>query len=180
MYGASGGADHVYRRARSEQIVITTVRTGLAAGSSVPVALMRQIKADLGIEGMLITYGMTETSPVTFTTSLDDTEERKTKSVGQVLPHTAAKVIDRNGKVVPRGTPGEFCTSGYALQKGYCKNKAKTDEVMKRDEHGILWMHTRDECVIDRFGYCMVTGRIKDIIIRGKLSSCRQKLSSSF
>lgn len=147
---------------------INTVRTGLAAGSSVPAVLMRQLNAEFGIQGMLIAYGMTETSPVTFLTSLDDTEERKTTTVGQVMPHTAAKVVDRNGKIVPRGTPGELCTSGYALQKGYWQNQAKTDEVMKRDENGVLWMHTGDECVIDRSGYCMVTGRIKDIIIRGK------------
>lgn len=147
---------------------INTIRTGLAAGSSVPAALMRQLKSELGVEGMLIAYGMTETSPVTFITSLEDTEERKTTSVGRVLPHTGAKVIDRDGNIVPRGTPGELCTSGYALQAGYWQNPAKTAEVMKRDEHGILWMHTGDECVIDRYGYCMVTGRIKDIIIRGK------------
>lgn len=147
---------------------IETVRTGLAAGSSVPAVLMRQLATELGIKGMLIAYGMTETSPVTFLTSLDDTVERKTTTVGQVMPHTAAKVIDRNGNIVSRGTPGELCTSGYALQKGYWQNQVKTDEVMKRDENGVLWMHTGDECVIDRSGYCMVTGRIKDIIIRGE------------
>ena len=110
---------------------------------------------------------MTETSPITFMTSLRDNEDRRTNTVGRVFPHTAAKVVDRNGNVLPRGVRGELCTSGYALQKGYYNNPSKTDEAMQRDEHGTLWMCTGDECVIDEEGYCSVTGRIKDIIIRG-------------
>ncbi|KAK6382999.1 putative NRPS-like protein biosynthetic cluster [Exophiala oligosperma] len=152
---------------KKKKLNITTVRTGLAAGSSVSPILMKQLEREFGVRGMLIAYGMTETSPVTFITSLDDDEERRTKTVGRVLPHTAAKIIDREGKIVPRGVSGELCTSGYALQKGYLNNPEKTNEVMKRDEHGVLWMHTGDECVIDQKGYCSVTGRIKDIIIRG-------------
>lgn len=146
---------------------ISTVRTGLAAGSSVPAELMRRLEQKLGIRGMLIAYGMTETSPVTFLTSLDDTEDRRTKTVGQVMPHTAAKVIKPDGETAPRGTPGELCTSGYALQQGYWNNEVKTREAMRTHEDGVLWMHTGDECVIDNSGYCSVTGRIKDIIIRG-------------
>ncbi|KIW58076.1 hypothetical protein PV05_02626 [Exophiala xenobiotica] len=146
---------------------ITSVRTGVAAGSSVPAPVMKRLEQEFGVKRMLIAYGMTETSPVTFITSLDDSEERRTKTVGRVLPHTAAKVVDRNGKIVPRGVAGELCTSGYALQKGYYNNPEKTNEVMRRDNEGVLWMHTGDECVIDNDGYCMVTGRIKDIIIRG-------------
>ncbi|KAK5263938.1 hypothetical protein LTR96_010656 [Exophiala xenobiotica] len=146
---------------------ITSVRTGVAAGSSVPAPVMKRLEQEFGVKGMLIAYGMTETSPVTFITSLDDSDERRTKTVGRVLPHTAAKVVDREGETVPRGTPGELCTSGYALQKGYYNNPEKTNEVMRRDDEGVLWMHTGDECVIDDDGYCTVTGRIKDMIIRG-------------
>ncbi|KAK7885648.1 hypothetical protein LTR67_009999 [Exophiala xenobiotica] len=146
---------------------ITSVRTGVAAGSSVPAPVMKRLEQEFGVKGMLIAYGMTETSPVTFITSLDDSDERRTKTVGRVLPHTAAKVVDREGEIVPRGTPGELCTSGYALQKGYYNNLEKTNEVMRRDDEGVLWMHTGDECVIDDDGYCTVTGRIKDMIIRG-------------
>ncbi|OAP55000.1 hypothetical protein AYL99_10700 [Fonsecaea erecta] len=146
---------------------ISSVKTGLVAGSSVPPALVKQLDQEFGIKGMLIPYGMTETSPVTFMTTFDDTEERRTKTVGRVLPHTMAKIVDRTGKIVPRGVRGELCVSGYALQKGYYNNPAKTAEAMKRDENGILWMYTGDECVIDEDGYCSVTGRIKDIIIRG-------------
>lgn len=151
-----------------KRLKVSTVRTGLAAGSSVPAVLMRRMATELGITGVLIAYGMTETSPVTFLTALDDSEEHQVTTVGRVLPHTAAKVVDQHGRILPRGVPGELCTSGYALQRGYWKNQVKTDEVMKRDENGVLWMHTGDECVIDRQGYCTVTGRIKDIIIRGE------------
>ncbi|OCT45932.1 putative acyl-CoA synthetase YngI [Cladophialophora carrionii] len=152
---------------KTKRLQISGVRTGLAAGSSVSPILMKQLEQEFGIRGMLIAYGMTETSPVTFITSLRDDEERKTQTVGRVLPHTTAKVVDRDGNIVPRGVRGELCTSGYALQKGYFNNLAKTAEVMKRDDEGVLWMYTGDECVIDSEGYCSVTGRIKDIIIRG-------------
>jgi mevalonyl-CoA ligase len=152
---------------RRKQYPINTIRTGLAAGASVPAHLMTQLKVELGVPSMLIAYGMTETSPVTFITSSTDSEEQRIKTVGKVMPHTGAKVVDSKGKIVPRGTPGELCTSGYALQKGYWNNQAKTDEAMQRDAEGVLWMSTGDECVIDEAGYCRVTGRIKDIIIRG-------------
>ncbi|EXJ71023.1 uncharacterized protein A1O5_06016 [Cladophialophora psammophila CBS 110553] len=152
---------------KAKRYKISSVKTGLVAGSSVPPALVKQLDREFGIKGMLIPYGMTETSPVTFITSFDDTEERRTKTVGRVLPHTMAKIVDRAGNIVPRGVRGELCVSGYALQKGYYNNPAKTEEAMRRDENGILWMYTGDECVIDEDGYCSVTGRIKDIIIRG-------------
>lgn len=144
------------------------LRTGIAAGSSVPVAVMKRIETRMGITGMLIAYGMTETSPVTFMTNLNDSLERRTQTVGSIMEHTGAKIIDRNGTTLDFGQSGELCTSGYALQKGYWKNQVKTDEAMKTDENGIRWMHTGDEGVIDEHGYCRITGRIKDIIIRGR------------
>lgn len=153
---------------KSRKLNISSVRTGLAAGASVSPSLMQQLEQEFGIKGMLIAYGMTETSPVTFITSLYDNEEKRTKTVGKVFPHTAAKVVDRQGNILPRGSKGELCTSGYALQKGYYENPTKTEEAMRRDEHGVLWMYTGDECMIDEEGYCSVTGRIKDMIIRGE------------
>jgi acyl-CoA synthetase (AMP-forming)/AMP-acid ligase II len=155
---------------KTKRYQITSVRTGLAAGSPVPMALMKRVEKEMGITGMLIAYGMTETSPVTYMTSLDDTEERRTKTIGTVMAHTGAKVIDGQGSIVPRGVRGELCTSGYALQKGYWQNEAKTKEAMKTDENGILWMHTGDEGMIAQDGYCSITGRIKDMIIRGTLT----------
>lgn len=149
----------------------TTVRTGLAAGSSVPQTLMNRIRDEMGCDGMLIAYGMTETSPVTFITALDDPMDMRLRSLGRVLPHTGAKVVDpQTHQILPRGSRGELCTSGYALQREYYENKAKTEEVMIRDADGVLWMHTGDECFIDEQGYCFITGRLKDIIIRGKLA----------
>lgn len=164
---------------RFKRYKISSVRTGLAAGAPVPLAVMNKLEAEMGIKGMLIAYGMTETSPVTFMTSLSDSQERRLKTVGTAMPHTGAKIIDKHGRIVPRGVRGEICTSGYALQKGYWKNEEKTNEVMKRDEHGVLWMHTGDEGTIDEAGYCAVTGRIKDIIIRGKLLASISKDESN-
>lgn len=149
---------------------IDTVRTGVAAASPVPPSLMARLEHEMKIPKMLIAYGMTETSPVTFITSPDDGRDERFNTVGRVLPHTAAKIVDANGNTLPRGTRGEICTSGFALQKGYWKEQAQTQQVMKQDEHGTVWMHTGDEGFIDDAGYGHVTGRIKDVIIRGKYS----------
>lgn len=146
------------------------IRTGLAAGSVVPEALMSQLRDRMGVDKMLIAYGMTETSPVTFITDIGDPDDKRTGTIGKVMPHTAAKVIGKDGSILPRGQRGELCTSGYALQRGYWRNEEKMREVMKRDEDGVLWMHTGDEVLIDEEGYGHVTGRIKDIIIRGMIT----------
>ena len=154
---------------RKKKLEITSVKTALAAGALVPQAVMKMMDLEMGINDILIAYGMTETSPVTFMTSLSDSQERRLRTVGTVLPHTRAKIVDKEGKIVPRGVRGEICTSGYALQKGYYQNELKTKEVMKLDQNGVLWMHTGDEGVIDEAGYCSITGRIKDVIIRGEI-----------
>lgn len=149
---------------------IDTVRTGVAAASPVPPSLMARLELEMGIPDMLIAYGMTETSPVTFITSPQDSHYKRFNTVGRVLPHTAAKVVDNAGRILPPGACGEICTSGFALQKGYWKDETQTEQVMRKDKDGVVWMHTGDEGFIDEAGYCHVTGRIKDIIIRGKLS----------
>ncbi|KAK5031719.1 hypothetical protein LTS07_004339 [Exophiala sideris] len=149
---------------------LDTLRLGVGAGSTVPAPLMRDLRQRMGIQKVLIAYGMTETSPVSFMTSIEDDEERRATTVGRVLPHTSAKVVDSEGNILPRGVPGELCVSGYLLQKGYWQNEAKTAEVMKLDDAGIRWMYTGDECVITTDAYCVITGRIKDLIIRGKSS----------
>ncbi|KAJ5280532.1 hypothetical protein N7478_005904 [Penicillium angulare] len=143
------------------------LRTGLASGSAVSQDLMNELRNRMGVEKMLIAYGMTETSPVTFLTDINDSDEKRTNTVGRVFPHTSAKIIDKNGKILPSGQRGEICTSGFALQKGYWKNEEKTAEVMRKDENGLLWMHTGDEGIIDQEEYLQITGRIKDLIIRG-------------
>lgn len=143
------------------------LRVGLAAGAPLSPALINKVQEQMGLGIILNAYGMTETSPITFMTAMDDGDERR-KTLGRVMPHITAKVIDPKGNTLPRGQRGELCTSGYALQKGYWRNEEKTREVMKRDANGVLWMHTGDEVVIDEEGYAQITGRIKDIIIRGK------------
>ena len=156
---------------KSKKYETTALKKGLAAGSPVPRALMKLLDDELGIKTTLIAYGMTETSPVTTMTSMDDSLDRRVKTIGRVLPHTGLKIVDKKGKIVPRGSRGEICTSGYALQKGYWKNEEKTKEAMKQDANKILWMHTGDEGILDADGFCWITGRIKDMIIRGTARS---------
>ncbi|KAJ2892306.1 hypothetical protein MKZ38_010009 [Zalerion maritima] len=143
------------------------LRTGIAAGASVPAALLEELHEEFGLHDIVVTYGMTETSPASFMSSTSDPLEAKLMTVGRPMPHTAAKVVDSDGNVVPRGTRGELCISGYLLQRGYFNNVRKTDEVMRRDSEGRMWMHTGDEAILDADDYCRITGRIKDIIIRG-------------
>ncbi|KAH7127887.1 hypothetical protein B0J13DRAFT_588608 [Dactylonectria estremocensis] len=145
----------------------TTLRLGLSAGSAMPAALGRKLRIKMGLEKVLIGYGMTETSPITFFTDVEDSLDRRLNSIGRIIPHAMGKVINSSGNILPRGQRGELCTAGFGLQKGYWRNQAKTDEVMKKDEDGVLWMHTGDEVYIDDEGYAYITGRIKDMIIRG-------------
>ncbi|CAG7995710.1 unnamed protein product [Penicillium salamii] len=152
---------------QARNLNIQSLRKGLAAGSTVPLSLMNKLKEQMGIDTMLIAYGMTETSPVTFMSTFEDPVEMRVATVGRIMPHTAAKVIDKMGRVLGRGERGELCTSGYVLQRGYLDDEEKTNEVMKKDEEGVVWMHTGDEGTIDEEGYCRITGRIKDVIIRG-------------
>ncbi|KAL2205947.1 acetyl-CoA synthetase-like protein [Sarocladium strictum] len=148
-------------------IAIDTLRTGVAAGAKIPAALLEEVQRKLGYQHLAITYGMTETSPASFMTEITDAPDLKAHSVGRVMPHVTAKVIDKEHNIVPVGVRGELCVSGYLLQRGYFQNPEKTAEVMIRDKDGVLWMHTGDEASIDEDGYCRITGRIKDIIIRG-------------
>ncbi|KAH8901418.1 acetyl-CoA synthetase-like protein [Thozetella sp. PMI_491] len=146
---------------------LSNLRTGIAAGSGTPRPLMEDLRKKLNLREVTNTYGMTETSPASFMTSCTDPLERRLSTVGKIMPHTTAKIIDPDGKIVPIGHRGELCVSGYLLQKGYWNNPEKTQEVMLRDEQGILWMHTGDEASFDDEGYCTITGRIKDMVIRG-------------
>ncbi|GAB1523529.1 hypothetical protein RhiTH_006679 [Rhizoctonia solani] len=139
---------------------MSSLRTGIASGSAVPIDLMQKLIGRLNLYDLTISYGMTETSPVSFHNTPDDPLEMRIESVGKVQPHVRAKVIDEHGAIVPVdatispiGTPGELCISGYLLQKGYWGNKEQTSAVMKCDEDGIMWMHTGDQAVLDREGY---------------------------
>ncbi|TFK41613.1 hypothetical protein BDQ12DRAFT_678249 [Crucibulum laeve] len=155
------------RRKEGQQMDFGSLRTGIAAGSPVPIDLMKSLIERLGLKELTNAYGMTETSPVSFQTTPADPIIKRVETVGKVQPHVRAKLIDLEGKVVPVGTSGEVCVAGYLLQKGYWGDEAQTKAVMKKDEEGTLWMHTGDEGIMDEEGYLKIVGRIKDIIIRG-------------
>jgi acyl-CoA synthetase (AMP-forming)/AMP-acid ligase II len=147
----------------------SSLRTGIAAGSSVPSTLMRKLHGKLNLTGLTICYGMTETSPVSCMTGPADPMEKRVGSVGRVMPHTEVKVVDVSDKktVLPIGVKGELAVSGYLLMKGYWGDETKTREAMIQDETGKTWMLTGDEAEMDADGFVKITGRIKDLIIRG-------------
>jgi fatty-acyl-CoA synthase len=143
---------------------LSTLRTGIMAGSPCPVEVMKRVVAEMGMEEVTICYGMTETSPVSTQTGADDDLDRRTATVGQVHPHLEVKVVDpATGLTVPRGEPGEFCTRGYSVMLGYWNEPEKTAEVID----AARWMHTGDLAVMDAEGYLNIVGRIKDMVIRG-------------
>ncbi|KAF8189860.1 hypothetical protein K438DRAFT_1832207 [Mycena galopus ATCC 62051] len=155
------------RRASGEAVDTSKLRTGIAAGSPVPIELMKSLIAKINLSELTNAYGMTETSPVSFQTVPADPIIKRVETVGRVQPHVKAKLIDPDGNIVPVGTPGELCVAGYLLQKGYWGDKEQTEQVMRTDENGTLWMHTGDEGIMDDEGYLRIVSRIKDIIIRG-------------
>ncbi|KAG8525782.1 uncharacterized protein KY384_000542 [Bacidia gigantensis] len=145
------------------------LRTGIAAGSSIPAELMRKLHKVLNLTELTICYGMTETSPVSCMTTIDDPLDKRIDSVGRLLPHVEAKVVDPSirSQVLPVGQRGELAVSGYLVMKEYYGAAEQTAEVLAADGDGKLWMHTGDEAEMDQEGYVKITGRIKDIIIRG-------------
>ncbi|HEY0179649.1 MAG TPA: AMP-binding protein [Dokdonella sp.] len=142
---------------------LTCLRTGIMAGSPCPVEVMRRVVEAMHLREITIAYGMTETSPVSFQTVPDDPLERRVGSVGRVHPHVEVKIVDEDGRVVPRGVAGELLTRGYSVMQGYWDDAAATRAVL--DAAG--WMHTGDLAVVDDDGYCNIVGRLKDLIIRG-------------
>jgi fatty-acyl-CoA synthase len=143
---------------------LSSLRTGIMAGSPCPVEVMKQVVARMGMDEVTICYGMTETSPVSTQTRADDSLERRVSTVGRVHPHLEVKLIDPDtGLTVPRGQPGELCTRGYSVMLGYWDEPDKTAEAID----AARWMHTGDLGVMDEDGYVNITGRIKDMVIRG-------------
>lgn len=147
-------------------------RTGIAAGSSTPIELMRQLIEKLNLRELTNAYGMSknhllsisyeylayenssaETSPVSFQTTPDDSVIARVETVGKIHPHVSAKIVDSSGNIVPIGQPGELLVAGYNLQKGYWKDEETTRRVMVKDQEGTLWMHTGDEGIMNEEGY---------------------------
>ena len=143
---------------------LSTLRTGVMAGSPCPVEVMKRCINDMHMAEVAICYGMTETSPVSTQTRSDDDLDRRTATIGRAHPHVEIKIIDpATGKTLERGETGEFCTRGYSVMLGYWQEPEKTAEAIDQDG----WMHTGDLAVMREDGYCNVVGRIKDMVIRG-------------
>nr|WP_218876241.1 AMP-binding protein [Nocardioides marinisabuli] len=143
---------------------LSSLRTGIMAGSVCPVEVMKRCVDDMHMSEVAIAYGMTETSPVSCQTRVDDDLERRTATIGRVHPHLEIKVVDPvTGETLPRGTAGEYCTRGYSVMRGYWDDAERTAEAIDADG----WMHTGDLAVMREDGYCTIVGRIKDMVIRG-------------
>ncbi|GAA0551986.1 AMP-binding protein [Paractinoplanes ferrugineus] len=143
---------------------LSSLRTGIMAGSPCPVEVMKRVVAEMNMSEVAICYGMTETSPVSTMTRPDDTLARRTETVGRVMPHLESKVVDpATGLVVPRGEPGELCTRGYSVMLGYWAQPDATADAIDPAR----WMHTGDLATMDADGYLNIVGRIKDLVIRG-------------
>ncbi|KZS97148.1 acetyl-CoA synthetase-like protein [Sistotremastrum niveocremeum HHB9708] len=152
------------RRRANIDVDLSSLRTGIAAGSPIPIELMRKLINEMNLRDLTIAYGMTETSPVSFQTRTTDTVVQRVETVGQASPHVQAKIIDPfsgSTSPVPVGVPGELCVAGYLLQKGYWNDIEQTQDVMKTHDDTTLWMHTGDQGVIDEEGYLRIVGRIK-------------------
>ena len=142
---------------------LDTLRTGVIAGAPCAEELMKRLVDEMHLPEITIAYGMTETGPVSFQTSVHDPLQRRVSTVGRVLPHTEVKIVDRDGRVVARGETGELLTRGYCVMRGYWGDAERTAEAI--DAAG--WMHSGDLAVLDEEGYCRIVGRTRDMIIRG-------------
>ncbi len=158
MFIAQLGADDF------EAYDLSSLRTGIMAGSPCPVEVMKQCIARMNLSDVTIAYGMTETSPVSTQTAADDALDKRVRTVGRVHPHVEIKIVDpETGETVPRGVPGEFCTRGYSVMQGYWNDPERTAQAI--DEDG--FMHTGDLATMDEDGYVNIVGRTKDMVIRG-------------
>jgi fatty-acyl-CoA synthase len=141
----------------------STLRTGIMAGSPCPVEIMKRVQTEMHMPEVTICYGMTETSPVSTQTSVDDPLDKRTSTVGRVHPHLEVKIVDETGRIVPRGVPGELCTRGYSVMLGYWQDPDNTARAID----AARFMHTGDIATMDDEGYVNIAGRIKDMVIRG-------------
>ena len=142
---------------------LTSLRTGIMAGAPCPIEVMKRVNDRMHMREVTIAYGMTETSPVATQTGRNDPLDKRVETVGQAHPHVEIKVVDLDGRTVPRGQTGEFCTRGYSVMRGYWNDAKRTSEAI--DVEG--WMHTGDLAAMDQDGYVSIVGRLKDMIIRG-------------
>ena len=144
------------------QYDFSRLRTGIMAGSPCPIEVMKRVISEMNLREITIAYGMTETSPVSFQSSTDDTVEHRVSTVGRIQPHLEVKVVDADGNTVPVGQTGELLTKGYSVMQGYWNDDERTRDTVRDG-----WMHTGDLATIDADGYCNIVGRVKDMLIRG-------------
>lgn len=149
--------------ARFADFDLSSLRTGIMAGSPCPVEVMKRVIAEMHMDQVTICYGMTETSPVSTQTAVDDPLDRRVGTVGRIHPHVEVKIVDDEGRIVAPGETGELCTRGYSVMRGYWNDAEKTAESI--DPAG--WMHTGDLATMDAEGYFNIVGRMKDMVIRG-------------
>ena len=141
---------------------LSAMRTGIMAGSPCPAPLMRRVIGEMNCRQITIAYGMTETSPISFQTHVDEPVSVRVSTVGRIQPHCEVKIVDGEGRTTPVGEPGELLTKGYLVMRGYWNDEARSAEAIRDG-----WMHTGDMATIDAKGYCRIVGRIKDMLIRG-------------
>lgn len=141
---------------------LSSLRTGIMAGSPCPIEVMKRVIGKMNMAEVTIAYGMTETSPVSFQSGTDDPIDRRVSTVGRVQPHLEVKIVDNEGRIVPRGQAGELCTRGYSVMLGYWGDEERTREAVRDG-----WMHTGDLATLDAEGFCNIVGRVKDMLIRG-------------
>ncbi|HEY2751288.1 AMP-binding protein [Phenylobacterium sp.] len=163
LYGVPTMFIAILGHERFHQFDLTSLRTGIMAGSPCPIEVMREVIDKMHMPQVTIAYGMTETSPVSFQSGAEDSLEVRVSTVGHVHPHLEVKIVDEAGRIVPRGQPGELCTRGYSVMLGYWEDPARTAEAL--DANG--WMHTGDLATLDADGCGNIVGRIKDMVIRG-------------
>src|SRR5260370_34767833 len=142
---------------------LSSLRRGIMAGAPCAIEVMKEVASTMHMGEITIAYGMTETSPVSFQSSREDPLELRVATVGRIQQHLEVKIVDRDGRIVPRGEAGELCTRGYSVMLGYWNDEARTREAVD----SARWMHTGDLSTIDEDGYCRIVGRIKDMVIRG-------------
>jgi fatty-acyl-CoA synthase len=142
---------------------MSSLKTGIMGGAPCPIEVMKAVRTKMHMPGVTIIYGMTETSPISFQSNVDDPLEKRVSTVGRIHPHVEVKIVDGDGATAPLGEQGEIVTRGYSVMRGYWDDPEKTSEAIDEGR----WMHTGDLGTIDDAGYCSITGRIKDMILRG-------------
>lgn len=163
LYGVPTMFIAMLQHAEFANFDLGSLRTGIMAGAPCPIEVMRDVVDRMHMPEIIIAYGMTETSPVSFASSVDDPLQLRVETVGQVMPHLEAKIIDEAGETLGIGEAGEICVRGYSVMIGYWEDPAATTSVLDADG----WMRTGDIGSIDSDGFCRIVGRLKDLIIRG-------------